>query len=486
MVRMIRRSPEAGMTAVVDFARYNPDIAAPMAFFGSPIFDGDRFIGVLVTKISTDDINRIMTNDSDWAAIGLGETGEAFAVGSDGRFRSDSRLFVENPDAYFETAVQAGTLDSGDVSGVKSAKTTVLLQRTDLATIEAAREAEGGVVATKSYLGEPAFTTVDRLPVDGLDWFVVVQAGRSEVEGLRAGAGTATGVTIVMFVLILTFAAAIWASRFVRPVRALTLRLRSLTKQDGPAPASPTTTESAAMTREYADLANGIESMINGLAERERALDETEVERRELIRRFLPAEVVRRLEAGDRDLVERIPSATVVAIVVEGLGTLREDESVADVRSRLDASIKAFDDIAGRHGLERVKIMGDTYYAVCGLARPYLDHAPRSVEFASEAMRMFDRSITDVDQLDISIGIASGPITAGLVGSHRLLYDTWGPTVTEAGFIARAARPGMIVVSSSVKNQLPDDMEATRISGPADAQEVWQLMPGHDAEAAPA
>ncbi len=485
MVRLIRQSPEAGMIAVVDFARYNPDLAAPMAFFGSPIFDGDRFIGVLATKISTNETNRIMTNDADWPSIGLGQTGEAFIVGSDGRFRSDSRLFVENPDAYFEEAIEAGTLDSGDVSGVLSSGTTALFQRMDLATLEAVQKVDGDVVETTSYLAKPAFTTVEEVDIDGLDWLVVVQAARNEVDGLRGGAGTATGVTIVMFVLILTFVAVVWASRFVRPVRALTLRLRSLTRHEDRAPASSTTVQDGAVTREYAELADGIESMIDGLAERERILDETETERRELIRRFLPAEVVRRLEAGERDLVERIPNATVVAIVLGGLGTLREDDSIADIRSRLDASIETFDDIAGRYGLDRVKIIGDTYYAVCGLTRPYLDHAPRSIEFAIEALRTFDWSDTDVERLDLSIGVASGPITAGLAGRHHLLFDTWGVTVTEAGFLARAARPGTIVVSPSVRNQLPDDIEAIEFADAPEALEAWQIVPARDAEDAP-
>ncbi len=479
------RDPTRGSVTVMDFTRYTPDLASPMAFFGSPILDGERLIGILVTKISTDGINEIMTNREDWEAIGLGDTGEAFIVGSDGRLRSDSRVYVEDPETYFEEAVATGTLSEEDVPGVKAAGTTALFQRMDLATLDAAGSAGGAAITSTNYLGIPVMTTLEPLGVDGLDWSVVVQASREEIASIVNGVGKASAVTIVMFILILTFVSVAWASGFVRPVRTLTRRLRAVTRgediPDGEAAAS-----NASTTREFAALTAGIEEMAAGLVSREHMLDEALKERSDIVRRFLPADVVRRLEAGERDLVERIPNATVVAIVIDGLGTLADHESADDVRRRLDRVIIGFDDLAAKHGLERVKIVGDTYFAVCGLGRPYLDHAPRSVAFAEEALRTFAGDRTASGALDVSIGIASGPIAAGLAGSHRLIYDTWGATVSDAGFLARAARPNTVVASASVIEQLPESVLTRRWEDISGIGPTWEILTTAPSEGAPA
>jgi class 3 adenylate cyclase len=233
--------------------------------------------------------------------------------------------------------------------------------------------------------------------------------------------------------------------------------------------------DGASTTREFSTLAAGIDDMIEGLVERERELDEAITERRNLIRRFLPADVVRRLDAGDRDLVERIPNATVVAIVIEGLGTLVDTESADAVRRELEDTIASFDDIAQSHGLDRVKIVGDTYFAVCGLGRPYLDHAPRSVAFAREALEEFEATRDRHEVLNTSVGIASGPIAAGLAGSYRLIFDTWGTTVTEAALLARSGRPGSITVAKSVIDQLPESIEARERPEIPEVGAAWEI-----------
>jgi len=459
LVRRVLRDPQDGAVSVVDFARYTPDRASPMAFFAAPVFDGETPIGVLVTKFSTDGVNRVMTNDRNWDALGLGDTGETYLVGTDGRFRSDSRLYIEDPTTYFEEAVAAGTLNESDVQGVEAAGTTALFQRMDLATIDAAATADGETIESSNYVGEPVLTTLEPVGFEGLNWNVVLQINRKEVAAIVDGAGRASAVTITMFILLLTFVSVVWASRFVRPIRILTIRLRDLAGGTSTIDTTDVDIEEAATTREFSTLAAGVEAMVAGLAEREQQLDEAAAERRDLIRRFLPADIVRRLDAGDRDLVEFIPNATVVAIVIDGLGMLADHESADDVRRRLTDT----------------KIVGDTYFAVCGLGRPYLDHAPRSVSFAREALEEFESARGEHEMLNTSVGIASGPIAAGLAGSHRLVYDAWGTTVTEAALLARSGRPGTITVAESVIGQLPETVEARKRDGIPDVGAAWEI-----------
>jgi hypothetical protein len=85
VIDTIIHDPVKGAVTAVDFSRYDPDLAAPVAFVGSPIFDGGEFVGILVGKISPQEISRITTQDGDWESMRLGNTGEIFLIGSDGR-----------------------------------------------------------------------------------------------------------------------------------------------------------------------------------------------------------------------------------------------------------------------------------------------------------------------------------------------------------------------------------------------------------------
>jgi class 3 adenylate cyclase len=125
----------------------------------------------------------------------------------------------------------------------------------------------------------------------------------------------------------------------------------------------------------------------------------------------------------------------------------------------LDVAVGTLDALAEKHGLERVKLVGDTYFAVCGVNHPYLDHAPRGVAFAVEARDAFaDLQADGGSHLELASGIHSGPVTAGLSGSTRLVYDLWGQTVSTAHYLARAARPGEIIISEETQVRLPPNV----------------------------
>jgi class 3 adenylate cyclase len=115
------------------------------------------------------------------------------------------------------------------------------------------------------------------------------------------------------------------------------------------------------------------------------------------------------------------------------------------------------DRVAAANGLERVKVMGDTYHAVCGVETPYLDHAPRAVRFAF-AVRAEIRRVAQENglALDISGGVDTGPVTVGLTGSARLIYDLWGATAEHATVLAGVSGPGEVLVTAEVRDRLPE------------------------------
>ena len=88
---------------LTDFSPYAPSYEAPASFIASPIFDGNKKLGVLIFQMPVDVLNGIMTNQGDWQKVGLGATGETYLVGSDMKMRSQSRGLIEDANTYLKT-----------------------------------------------------------------------------------------------------------------------------------------------------------------------------------------------------------------------------------------------------------------------------------------------------------------------------------------------------------------------------------------------
>jgi class 3 adenylate cyclase len=459
LVDRIKRAPEKGAVIGADFARYAPGLDRPVGFLGSPVLDGDDLVGVLAVQLPADEINRIMTSDGDWVSQGLGKTGEAFLIGPDDRMRSDSRVYLEDPTAYFSAAEAADTLTPDEANGVAAAGTTIVYQRADTSSIDSALASGESFVESTNYQGRDVFSTVQPINVAGLGWRLIVQVERAEVDQAFSNFRSNLIVSVALFVVVLTFLAVVWAGRVVHPIRRLSDRLR-VEGGGGPPEVEAASKPKRPSVREFSQLGASVDQMLDSLAEREVALAAASTERLDVVRNLLPPEIVRRLEAGDRNVVDHVPNATVAALVVDGLGRLVDADSPTVARELLDRSVDTLDTLAEAHGLERVKLVGDTYFAVCGLNNPYLDHAPRAVAFVLDARDAIEElSAADPTRLDVSAGVHSGPVTAGLTGSTRLIYDLWGATVSTAHFLARSARPGEIIVSDETKMRLPPDIQ---------------------------
>jgi class 3 adenylate cyclase len=475
IVDSILRDPVAGTVTFADFSRYDPDIASPMAFAGSPILDGDRLVGVLVAKISPDEISRITTQDADWSAMQLGETGEIFVVGTDGLMRSDSRLFIEQPQKYLVVATDAGTLDSQDADGVRSADTTVLFQRIGAGTLDAIKESDGEMIDSTSYLNRDTLTAVQPVESPFGDWLVVFQVGTEEAFETNSAARIASAITVSLFVLLLTFFAASWAETFMRPVRVLSMRLHSLAAGANDSTANVALDkERTRTTREFADLTDTIDEMLVSLRDREESAALLESARRDIVRQFLPGDVATRIESGDRS-IEQVEHATVVSVVIADIGRLVGPDAQEVARGSVEQMVETLDSAADLHGLRRVKVVGDAWVAVCGLDTPRVDHIARSIRVAMDTVASTSNDGQDDSASEASVGVSTGPVSAGLAGSEHLIYDAWGPTVAEAGRLARIAPPGTILVSEAVVAQLPTGVSVTERSDEATSQSVWSI-----------
>lgn len=469
-VRAVVTTAQSGSVVLTDFSSYAPDQGRPAAFAVSPVLGGNEVAAVLAAKVSLDEINRIMTANGRWTDAGFGATAETFLVGQDGRMRSVARAFVEDPEAYLDAVGEAETATAQELQAMEAAGTTVVFQ--EVANPEELAEATAaeGLTDLTSYQGQDVFAAYEPLDVPGLDWVVGTQVAREQVSAPIEGFGRRSLVVTTLVVIVLSFVAVAWSRALFRPVRALSEKLRRIHRgeDDHGAALDPRT------PREFAELAGSVEVMVHNLGRQQREVEAAIADRRATIRAMLPAAVAERVDAGERRVVDEIEAATVVVVTVPALSELVR-QAGTDVRELVDRIVGELDDLAHEHGLERVKLLGDAYFAGCGLDRPYLDHAPRAVAFAAAAgAAAADLLPSPSAGHGLAIGIDTGPVTVGLAGSALLVYEMWGETVNHAHLLARTAGSGQVLLTDATQVMLPTTVAVQRVGEGAG---VWRVDP---------
>lgn len=174
-----------------------------------------------------------------------------------------------------------------------------------------------------------------------------------------------------------------------------------------------------------------------------------------LLRNVLPRSIVDRLKLGESSIADHFENVTVLFADLVGFTAYSARLSPATVVQRLNEIFSAFDELAERHGVEKIKTIGDGYLAVGGLpvARP--DHAEAIAELALDmqnAVVQFNER--NGERLVIRTGINTGPVVAGIIGIKRFSYDLWGDTVNTASRMESAGVPGAIQISEATRHLL--------------------------------
>ena len=169
-----------------------------------------------------------------------------------------------------------------------------------------------------------------------------------------------------------------------------------------------------------------------------------------LLLNILPPSIAKRLKISSDCIADGFPEATVLFADIVGFTELSSRLSPQDLVTYLNQIFSAFDTLAEKHGLEKIKTIGDAYMVVGGLPKPSQDHAVSVAKFALEMRSELQRINESLGELfDIRIGINSGPVVAGVIGIKKFTYDLWGDTVNVASRMESHGKPGEIHVSES-------------------------------------
>jgi adenylate cyclase len=140
-----------------------------------------------------------------------------------------------------------------------------------------------------------------------------------------------------------------------------------------------------------------------------------------------------------------------------GFTALSEGISPTELVSRLNRIFSAFDDLADRHGLEKIKTIGDAYMVAGGFPDQRDGHANDVSAMALDMLAAIEACNRDSEQpMSIRIGIHTGPAVAGVIGIKKFFYDVWGDTVNTASRMESSGLPGRIQLSEQTAALLDD------------------------------
>jgi class 3 adenylate cyclase len=186
-----------------------------------------------------------------------------------------------------------------------------------------------------------------------------------------------------------------------------------------------------------------------------KTLAEEQAKSERLLLNILPAAIAQQLKQEERTIADSFPEVTVMFADIVGFTELAAQTPAIELVEILNVIFSEFDQLTDEHGLEKIKTIGDAYMVVGGLPAAKPNHAEA---IAAMALDMQDR-ITEFcsetgKALSIRIGINTGPVIAGIIGTKKFIYDLWGDTVNIASRMESHGIPGSIQVTEATYNRL--------------------------------
>jgi guanylate cyclase len=177
-----------------------------------------------------------------------------------------------------------------------------------------------------------------------------------------------------------------------------------------------------------------------------------------LLVNVLPGSIAARLKATDRTIADHFDATSILFADVVDFTPLSQLLPPTEMVDILDRLFSHFDELVERHGLEKIKTVGDCYMAAAGVPDPHADHARRAALLALDMREAVATStVAGREGLELRIGINSGPVVAGVIGRKRFIYDLWSDAVNTASRMESHGTPGEIQITGATYELLKDE-----------------------------
>jgi class 3 adenylate cyclase len=186
-------------------------------------------------------------------------------------------------------------------------------------------------------------------------------------------------------------------------------------------------------------------------------LEVEQLKTEKLMLNILPRPIADRLKRGEKNISGSYPDVTILFSDLVGFTKMSSQTSATDLVKLLNDLFSRFDKRADALGVEKIKTIGDAYMAVAGLPIPRPDHAELCAELSLgmfEDLKAFNQE--NGKELNMRIGLNSGPVVAGVIGYTKFSYDLWGNTVNTASRMESTSKPGRVQVSPATYEAIKD------------------------------
>ena len=281
---------------------------------------------------------------------------------------------------------------------------------------------------------------------------------------LDAAGGLAIKISIAMIVLALIISIAL-GTVLTRSILALTNTVKRFADKDFTARTRVFTKDEVGQLGEnFNTMASTIQEHNENLEElvnqRTKELKEEKATSERLLLNVLPGPIADRLKTGENLIVDRFDAVSVLFADIVGFTAMSSRTTPEELVTMLNDLFSTFDRLAEKHGLEKIKTIGDAYMVVAGIPQPIANHASAMAHMAldmNEAIKAY--AAKTKSELLLRIGIASGSVVAGVIGEKKFIYDLWGDTVNTASRMESSGVPGRIHVTEATYLKLRDEFD---------------------------
>ncbi len=205
-------------------------------------------------------------------------------------------------------------------------------------------------------------------------------------------------------------------------------------------------------------ITNAFESLkqqaLDSLMLKQAELEAEQKRSQDLLLNMLPADIAEELKVTGGAIAKQYKNVSVLFTDFVNFTGISESLTPTELVEEIHQNFTAFDAIMEKHGIEKIKTIGDAYLAVCGLPNEVADHAQRITKAALEIQAFM---LTNGGKFQVRIGIHSGQVVAGIVGVKKFAYDIWGDTVNMANRMESNSEPGKINISQATYELIKEE-----------------------------
>ena len=206
----------------------------------------------------------------------------------------------------------------------------------------------------------------------------------------------------------------------------------------------------------FRDMLQRVRAEIMSRTESELALREEQEKSDQLLLNILPSSIADRLKNDDRAIADGFAEVTVLFADLVGFTEISSIASPQELVELLNHIFSIFDQLSQDYGLEKIKTIGDEYMVAGGIPLPKADHAQAIAQMALAMQRSMEKFTFRQQSISLRIGINSGAVVAGVIGTKKFSYDLWGDTVNVASRMQSSGMSGKIQVTETTYQLLKD------------------------------